>query len=168
MAIPKQRREWITKLAEGGAFDDLPDDEFDELTEDDQDRPFREFLASVNDPAELHLFANHFNWDGETDDLRRVVRHPLCDLGTALLIYWRGQSGFYLEYADRSAVPAFAQDGYDLLREIEGLVVAGRFKTAAQPFDPSDDDGTDLRPKSSVVKQHGRDLPAVMCRAITG
>lgn len=166
MAIPKKRREWITKLAEGGIFDDLPEDEFDELTDDDQDRPFREFLASVTDPAELHLFAQRFNWDGDVDDLRRVVRHPLCDLGTALLIYWRGQPGFYLEYADRNAVPAFAREVYDLLREIEGMVAAGRFKAATQPFDPANDEGTDLRPNRSVVKQHGRDVPAAMYRTV--
>src|SRR6185437_93550 len=38
--------------------------------------------------AELHDFAEHFNYDDDLDMLGWVVSHPACDLGTALLAYW--------------------------------------------------------------------------------
>lgn len=166
MALSEERREWIEKVAGGGGFDDLPDEEFDALTDDDLDRPSREFFTSVADPEELHVFAALYNWDGGVEDLHRVVRHPLCDLGTALLVYWRGQPDFYLQYADRAAVPDHAKEDYDLLREIEQRVEAGLYRTASQPFDPADDKGQDRRTKPARVKRYGRDLPAVMYRAI--
>jgi hypothetical protein len=30
-----------------------------------------------------------------------VIAHPLCGLGTALLIYWHGAPGYYLQYGAR-------------------------------------------------------------------
>jgi hypothetical protein len=166
MAVSDERREWIEKVAVGGVYDDLSEEEHDALTDDDHDRPSREFFASVADPEELHIFVGLYNWDGGVEDLQRVVRHPFCDLGTAMLVYWRGQPGFYLQYADRAAVPDHAHEVYDLLREIEQRVAAGEYRTAAQPFDPAADEGQDQRPKPARVKRYGRDLPAVMYRAV--
>ncbi len=168
MAVSDERREWIERVATGATFDDLPEDEGDELTEDELDAPAREFFASVTDPEELHVFASAYNWDGGVDDLQRVVRHPRCDLGTALLVYWRGQPGYYLQYPNRDAVPDHEREVYDLLREIEGRVAAGAYRTAAQPFDPADDMGDDSRPKPQRVKRYGRDLPGAMYQVIRG
>ena len=166
MAVSQERREWIAKVAVGGVYDDLSEDESDALTDDDHDRPSREFFASVTDPEELHLFAGAYNWDGGVEDLLNVVRHPLCDRGTALLVYWRGQPGFDLEYADRDAVPEYRQEVWDLSREIEGRVAAGQYLTATQAFDPANDGGSDSRPKPRRVTRYGRDLPATMYQAV--
>lgn len=166
MAISDERREWIEKVAVGAVYDDLPDEEFDALTDDDHDRPSREFFASVTDPEELHLFADLYNWDGGVEDLWRVIQHPVCDLGTALLVYWRGQPDFDLQYADRDEVPDRRRKEWDLLREIERRVAAGAYRTASQPFDPADDNSNDLRPKPARVQRYGRDLPEVMYRAV--
>lgn len=166
MAIPDEQRKWIEKVARDSFYTDLPDEEFNALTDDDFDRPFREFFATLVDPEELHLFASLFNWDGGVEELRDVIQHPLCDLGTAMLVYWRGQPGYDLQYADREAVPDHRREVWDLLREIEQRVAEGRFMTASQSYDPATDNGYDQRPKPERVKRFGRDLPAIMYRAV--
>ena len=157
-------RSRVERVATGEVFDDLPEGETDAMTEDDFDRPAREFFASVADPEELHVFAGAYNWDAGTEDLYHIIRHPLCDLGTALRVSWRGQPVYDLPYPHPDAVPAVNRDVYDLPQEIEGRVAAGAYRTASQPFDPADDD--DLRPKPARVKRYGRDLPPAMYRAV--
>ena len=166
MAVSDERREDIARFAEGGHFNDLTDEEFDALTEDDYERASDEFFAAITDPEELHIFVGEYNWDGGVDDLLRAIRHRLCDQGTTLLTYWRGQPTYYLQYADRAAVPAHEIEVYDLLREIEQRMASGAFATATQPFDPADDDGVDCRPSAADIEQHGRDLPAIMYQPV--
>jgi hypothetical protein len=167
MAISDERRDWIRRVATDAIFDGLSEEEFDELTEEDHEKPFQEFFETVSDPEELHLFAGLINWDGGAEELSRVIHHPLCDLGTALLVYWLGQPSFDLQYANREAVPQHRREVYDLLRDIEQRVAEGAYKTARQPFDPANYRGRDLRPKAERINRYGRDLPPAMYRAVT-
>jgi len=168
MAIPDERREWIVRVANGEEYKGLSDGEFEALTDEDMDAAAREFFASVADPEELHLFAGAYNWDGGVEDLLRAVRHPLCDLGTALLVYWRGQPGSFLQYAGREGVPRSQREDYDLLREIEQRVQSGAYRSARQPFDPADDHGHDARPTPASTARHGRGLPPGMYQVVAG
>jgi Domain of unknown function (DUF4274) len=167
MGMSEERRDWIKRVANDAIFDELSERDFDAMTEDDHWRPFEEFFETVSDPEELHLFVGLINWDGGTKELTRVIQHPLCDLGTALMVYWLGQPGFDLQYASRDSVPQHRQEVYDLLREIEQRVAKGLYKSATQTFDPADVRGHDLRPKAERIKRYGRDLPAAMYRAVT-
>ncbi len=128
MAVSEERREVIARLVE-----DLWDAE----------EEFDQFFATVTDPEELHLFAYHFNMDTGVGELRKVVRHPLCDRGTLLLIYWRLSPGFFLsDQADGSDNPAEA-DQRDLLDEAERRYRAGA-ASAVVRFDPRRFRGNDL------------------------
>jgi hypothetical protein len=46
-------------------------------------------------PEELHQFAGNYNCDCGAEGLRRVIRHPHCDRGTALMVFWRLGPGWY-------------------------------------------------------------------------
>ena len=121
-----------------------------------------QFLEAVTDPEELHLYADGFNWDTGVEMMRRVIRHELCDRGTALLIYWRGAPGYYARYADRSETPNPDQeDIYDLLREIEQKISNHQFRTRRFHYDPKSDRGHDITTKYSNVTQR-RPIPAEM------
>src|SRR6185436_9638612 len=111
----------------------------------------RQFFETVTDAEELHLYADGFNWDCGGGTLRGVIRHPLCDRGTALLIYWRGAPGFFARYADRSEILPFQADNYDLLREIEEKMIAGHFLTHRFHYDPKNDRGFDLTQRYSQI-----------------
>ena len=122
---------------------------------------FASFFDSISDPEELHLFADGWNWDAGVEELDRVIEHPLCDRGTALLIYWRAKPGYYLKYPDRAAVPHLDLAVYDLLRKIEALTVEKKFAGYQFPFDPRNDRGIDWTPKPHHLK-HGRMIPSYM------
>lgn len=166
MAVSKKRRKEIGLLAVGGAFDHLSEEEFDALTDKDHERVYRDFFAAIKDPEELHIFADTFNWDCECGELKKVIQHPLCDLGTALLVYWRGQPGYYLRYATRKEAEPYERAAYSLLREIERRVKRGEYKTARLAYNPRKDHGEDMTPKKSEIKKYGRDVPALMYQRV--
>ena len=103
MPTTEERRELIARLVE-----DLweTEDEFDH------------FFTTVTDPEELHLFAYHFNMGTGVAELRKVVRHPLCDRGTLLLIYWRLSPGFFYSEVKVGDYPSEA-DQRALMEEAE-------------------------------------------------
>jgi len=111
-----------------------------------------QFFETVTDAEELHLYADGFNWDTGVEEMRRVIRNPLCDRGTAFLIYWRGAPGFMARYANRSETRSPERaDQYDLLREIEQKMMAGHFRTHRFHYDPKNDRGTDLTQRYSQI-----------------
>ena len=123
---------------------------------------FSRFFDSAVDSEELHLFAGGFNWDGGVEELRRLIRHPLCDRGTALLIYWRAGPRWFAQYRDRSEAynPDVAEQ-FDLLQEIEQKVLAGHFGQCRFPYDPRNDRGQDMTQRHSKVKTV-REIPREM------
>jgi hypothetical protein len=68
-----------------------------------QDRgPDQAIFDSITDPAELYYLADIHNWDDGAELLEWIASSPLCDQGTAALIFWRAQPDFYTEYAQES------------------------------------------------------------------
>lgn len=122
---------------------------------------------------ELHALARQLNWDDDDtiDRLRRLINHPRCDRGTALQIYWTGEPTFYLGYETRDRVRnelwPEALATYDLLREIEQLVLANRFATAEIPFDPFREDGMDWT-TCTVPHRWPRVEPVAVYRTVRG
>lgn len=121
-----------------------------------------QFFETVTDAEELHLYADGFNWDCGVEELRRVIRHPLCDRGTAFLIYWRGAPGWYARYGDRSETRNPDQaDHFDLLREIEQKVLSGHFRLKRFHYDPKNDRGHDMTARYGNTERK-RQIPAEM------
>jgi hypothetical protein len=125
---------------------------------------------------ELHAFVDDMNWDGGgADRLTRVLAHPLCDRGTALMIYWRAQPRFYIRYGTRERVrdelwPGALAD-YDMLRDIERRFQSGDFATANIAFNPANDGGHDCTtngPRRQPLIDPRTVLPAVMFEPVRG
>ena len=147
MAVPPERVQQIERLTR---------DRWDDPAE------FAAFFASVRSAEELHLFAEGFNWDCGPCELRQVVTHPLCDLGTALLVYWRGQPTEFQQYAARERVPEDDLELYDFLCEIEARVLSGRYPRRLISYDPRDDMGHDLTHQARRATELRRAIPACM------
>jgi hypothetical protein len=121
-----------------------------------------QFFDAIADAEELHLYAEGFNWDTGVEGMRRVIRHPLCDRGTAFLIYWRGSPGFFARFAARTETSNPDQaDHFDLLLEIERKVVAGHFQSRRFHYDPRNDKGKDMTAGHSTVPRK-RAIPQEM------
>jgi len=125
----------------------LVDDEWvcDTGSQDDDRRTWEQFHAALDPlgPEGLHQFAANFNCDCGVEELRRVIRHPRCDLGTALMIFWRLGPGWNFQYSRPELVPGYERNEYALLVEIQAKVVAAEFPAGEIAIDPRWLDGED-------------------------
>ena len=139
------------------------------LAHDDWDREeeIDEFFGSLADSEELHLYASEFNWDCGPAELWDVICHPLCDRGTAFLIYWRAHPTFYAVYTSREQVPEHEREVYDFLREIENRTGDGNYSSKRFPYDPRNDGGRDHTRPSWRLKRISADLPEMMYERVT-
>jgi len=94
------------------------------------------------DAFELHEAALQARGRGSEERLLQLARHPRCDLGTALLIYWTGAPHYYLQYASGDELVEYKRVGWEVLRAIEDRVERGDFQTAEIWFDPHHDKQT--------------------------
>lgn len=134
------------------AWDDEEDPE-GSLYRDDGDQPewsealdilraqrFAEELARVESPVELHYFAMGYNWGDGDEKLRAVLDHPLCDLGTATMIYWLSQPDLILGWEAEGDADA---EGLALIKDNQARLVAEDYAHRQIRFDPRDFLGND-------------------------
>lgn len=88
-------------------------------------------ISDLQSMEELHFVAANLNWDDDDPDIvRAIIEHPLCDAGTALLLYWYGQ-GFYFSTPETLDTP-FGQ----LFKTITDRFVARGYASYKIHFDP--------------------------------
>lgn len=78
--------------------------------------------------AELHAFADDFNFDDQPETLRWIVGHAACDLGTALLVYWRCDPSDDPDHPFRA-----------VLEDVAARAATTGFATATCAYDPVSD-----------------------------
>lgn len=127
MPLSQQQRHRVAWLIDGHLDDE------DESTFDD--RWERQF-AAISSPEELFLFASESHPAQTPREWRRVLDHPLCDQGAALLIFWRN-SPVYMYGEAPAGGWEWCQENYDLVREIAERYVAGGYPFAMVRFDPA-------------------------------
>ncbi|MBW2526866.1 MAG: DUF4274 domain-containing protein [Deltaproteobacteria bacterium] len=121
------------------------------------------FLRSERTTArELHHFASKYDWDKGVPAMQQLVRHPHCDAGTALMVYWRARPEYYRAYAAVDDVPEREREQDALIRDIEARFAAGSFETREMPYDPRAAGQLGLYDERPVKRK----LPDVMYRAI--
>ena len=100
-----------------------------------------EFLASrYANPDDWHRLALYGNWDGVEDGVwRTIVLHPDCDQATALAIFWKASPEYYVEFNDRTSVPAVNRSDYDLINLIRERWQSGAYVRSELAFDPDTD-----------------------------
>lgn len=121
-----------------------------------------ELLESrYTEPDDWHRLALYGNWDGVEDDVwRTIVLQPDCDQATALAIFWKASPEYYVEFIDRTSVPAVNRSGYDLINLIRERWQGGAYVRSELAFDPDIDawplDFDDLR------RRHGARVDQLM------
>ena len=104
-------------------------------------RRFPEVLLSVEDPAELHQFALNYNWDDGWGYLDQVVSSPLCDQGTALLIFWLSEPTMF--YQPERELEQWEVERHRLIKKIETKYLVEGFASRKIRVDPTDLFGMD-------------------------
>lgn len=127
MALSPEQRKRVAWLKDGYLSDE-DEDTFDARWE-------RQF-AAISSPEELFLHAGECHPAQAVAEWRRLLDHPLCDQGTAALVFWRN-SPVYL-YGDKPAGGwDWVRERYDLVREIADRCGAGGYPSAVVRFDPA-------------------------------
>ncbi len=91
----------------------------------DDSRTLEQYLqdiAEIETSEELHQLAYIQNWSAHRIEVARaIVKHPLCDFGTGLQIYWRLEFSWrILQYESRNAIQSEEhQHRFDLMVFIE-------------------------------------------------
>jgi hypothetical protein len=76
---------------------------------------------------DLHCFADHWNWGGGVESMRQAAEHPNCDAATALLLFWRSDPEYYLQFSSRQEVPDYQWDSFDLTQLIQERFLCGHY-----------------------------------------
>jgi hypothetical protein len=136
MALTDEQRRRVQWLLEGHLMED-------DLAEGEFIAKWEQAFAALESSEELFVFAYHSTGDTTAQEWRRVIDNPLCDLGTALLVFWRNSPGRLYQYASATDVP-YDDGRYALVKDIEWRYLAGAFPDRALRFDPSSFRGHNL------------------------
>jgi|GEM_PF-2075916 len=136
MPLTDQQRKRVERLIYG---------EWESLDE------FRAVLAEVETAAELHEVAENLNWDDGTEKLDALLEHPLCDRGTALMIYWLADPVYFSQYDRAEDISGSGRDVFRFLKRVESALLAQQFSTNAIAFDPFEAMGFNAIQKKQVI-----------------
>lgn len=100
--------------------------------------PDKSIFDAITEAVELHYIADKFNWDDGPEVLNWIVNSPICDKGTAKLIFWRAQPDHYTRFADPKEADHDA-DVYELLRDIIDNFENNFYKSERIFYDPRQD-----------------------------
>jgi Leucine-rich repeat (LRR) protein len=121
------------------------------------------------DAAALHARARTLVGRAADEELLAIVRHPLCDRGTALLVYWTRAPHYYLRYTSEEGVRPFELPGWQLMRALEERVGQDDFAGREIWFDPRNDKQTTVptgmdwtRDLSETTAQPKRAIPPAL------
>ncbi len=100
-----------------------------------EDKVNRDDFDKLKSAKELHYLASIFNWDDDTEVLEWIINSPLCDKGTALLIFWSSQPDFYTRFENEQEAE-YERDTFRLIRNIIKNYQDGFYKKARFRFNP--------------------------------
>ena len=92
-------------------------------------------IEGISDSKLLHIFASNYNWDNGFDIPYSVINNENCDLGTALMIFYRADGYRVLEDRDELKNPNLRQWA-DFIIEIEKRILNNEFNHNTFKFSP--------------------------------
>ena len=106
----------------------------DEADSDDEFIPDFEKFQSLNS-AEQYYLADIYNWDDGPIVLQWIVESPKCDKGTACMIFWRAEPGYYFDFS-ADTIGEYQKGVWDLLQKIITRFKANDFVQSKYEFLP--------------------------------
>jgi hypothetical protein len=119
--LSKSRFQFILDVADYhwiNRFQDLEDESAFEKESSRWDKLRRDFLRTVEKPLEIHCFTCNSNPSRGIKPLLGLIKHPSCNAGTALRLFWINDPAYYSRYRTRAECP------YDEEREVMRLLWA--------------------------------------------
>lgn len=97
----------------------------------------REEFEQLKTAEELHRVVEQYNWGEGRKLMQWVIESPLCDKGTALLVFWRNGPIFYTKFSEDPK--GWMSDGYKLAMQILDLWENNHFSEGLISYDPIKD-----------------------------
>lgn len=122
----------------------------------------RDDFDQLKTSEELHRVVENYNWDEGLQVMHWVLESPLCDKGTALLMFWRADPVYETQFSEdpkdwRSA-------GYQLVQKILEMWQNNQFSEGLISYDPVHDYAAD-----TDAEGHGAwEIPADMRQPTKG
>ena len=109
---------------------------FFELSFKEEDTvPDLKLFKTLNAYEQFYL-AETYNWDDGTEVLKWIIESPICDKGTASLIFWSAEPDFYFDYTEKTIVD-YEKGTFDLLQKIIKKFRNSEFNRSKIKFDPT-------------------------------
>lgn len=138
--LSKSRKQYILDAAADewvSRFKDRDDDEALDKESRRWKKLRKELVECIEKPLEIHCFTCHYNASYGMKPLLKMVKHPACDAGTALRLFWINDPVYYSQYATISECSYEDEKGaLRMLRAIERRFRKADFKTKKIAFDP--------------------------------
>jgi len=107
---------------------------FQDEDSDEEVIPDFEAFQTLNS-AEQYFLASEYNWDDGTVVLEWIINSPICDKGTATMIFWMAEPDYYFDYTEET-IDEWAKDVWKLLQNILKKFNEGKFSKAKYSFSP--------------------------------
>lgn len=121
-------------------------------------------ILSINSTKRLHAFVDKFNWDNGVEYMKAAANHPLCERGTAMMIYWRSDPSYYLKYNSvEDDMPDYERDTMKIQLLIETRIKEEFYNSKTISFDPTNDNGINwIKERNSEEDKNKRKIPDFM------
>ncbi|MEL1245066.1 DUF4274 domain-containing protein [Flavobacterium sp. DGU11] len=119
-------------------------------------------VEKIKTAKALFTFADKFNWDEDVEYMFAVIRHELCEMATARLVYWRSEPNYYQRFTAIEEVEEYHRDLFRLQREIEQGTQEGKYPVGKLKYDPKNDHGFDRTESNVPDSEIKRVIPEFM------
>ena len=92
---------------------------------------------SVESTKDLFFIIDRIDWDGALTLIDKLIDHPMCDYGTALMTFWYNDPNFYISKIPEDPSGKWWEDGFNLHNKLMKRLLEGYYKKSEIYFDPS-------------------------------
>ncbi|PJZ58066.1 DUF4274 domain-containing protein [Leptospira barantonii] len=107
----------------------------------------RKSFEELKNSLELHYALLEYDWDGGMKFVRWVAESPLCDLGTALAVYWKMCPFFYTQFQNEKEAELEGEnvrENFIFLKDLERRILSKEFQSENIQYDPANDETNDF------------------------
>jgi len=80
------------------------------------DHSDKEVLNSINSSKDIYLILENLNWNERDELASKLVDHPECDKGAAMLAFWYNVPNHFIEKGFKN--PSYSRTGYELTQKL--------------------------------------------------
>ncbi len=89
----------------------------------------------IKSAKDIYLTIKYMNWDGGIEMVNKLIDHPKCDKGTALLAFWYNCPDYYID-KEENKLSFWEKNGYKLHHKLFKRLTTNYYSNEVISFDP--------------------------------